>query len=92
VVQRELWYGNIQNYSDQGVAILVVGQVNGKETTLLRFNCFDVEHSYVYGKEADLGERHKILQTMLDAVYVDTFEENTIVAIQPKSAFQALFR
>jgi hypothetical protein len=43
-------------------------------------------------KEADLGERHKILQTMLDAVYVDTVEEKTIVAIRPKPAFQALFQ
>jgi hypothetical protein len=29
---------------------------------------------------------------MLDAVYVDTVEEKTIVAIRPKSTFQALFR
>jgi hypothetical protein len=28
---------------------------------------------------------------MLDAVYVDTVEEKTIVAIRPKPAFQALF-
>jgi site-specific DNA recombinase len=41
-------------------------------------------------KEADLGEQHKILQTMLDAVYVDTVEEKAIVAIRPKPAFQAL--
>jgi hypothetical protein len=33
------------------VAILVIGQVNGKETTLLRFNCFDIERSYIYGPE-----------------------------------------
>jgi hypothetical protein len=51
IVQHELWDGNLQDHSDQGVAILVVGQVNGKETTLLRFNCFDIERSYVYGPE-----------------------------------------
>ena len=51
VVQHELWDGNIDDHSDQGVAILVTGQVEGKETTLLRFNCFDLERSYVYGPE-----------------------------------------
>jgi hypothetical protein len=51
IVQHELWDGNLQDHSDQGVAILVTGQVNGKETTLLRFNCFDIERSYVYGPE-----------------------------------------
>jgi hypothetical protein len=49
VVQHELWDGNIHDHSDQGVAILVVGQVGSKETTLLRFNCFDIERSYIYG-------------------------------------------
>jgi len=51
VVQHELWDGNLQDHSDQGVAILVVGNVSGKETTLLRFNCFDLERSYIYGPE-----------------------------------------
>lgn len=51
IVQHELWDGNVQDHSDQGVAILVAGQVNGKETTLLRFNCFDLERSYIYGPE-----------------------------------------
>src|SRR5206468_8949801 len=50
-VQHELWDGNVDDHSDQGVAILVLGQAGGKETTLLRFNCFDVERSYVYGPE-----------------------------------------
>ncbi len=45
VVQHELWDGNIQDHSDQGVAILVeVG-----DATALRFNCFDRERSYIYG-------------------------------------------
>ncbi len=42
--------------------------------------------------EADLGERRKILVTMLDAVYVDTLEEKAVVALKPKPAFQALFQ
>src|SRR6187549_2871437 len=50
-VQHELWDGNIDDHSDQGVAILVTRQDGGKETTLLRFNCFDLERSYVYGPE-----------------------------------------
>lgn len=49
VVQHELWDGNIQDHSDQGVAILVVSADDGKDTTLLRFNCFDIERSYIYG-------------------------------------------
>jgi len=51
VVRHELWDGNVDDHSDQGVAILVTAQVGGKETTLLRFNCFDMERSYVYGPE-----------------------------------------
>ena len=54
-VRHELWDGNIQDHPDQGVAILVVADIADKETTLLRFNCFDFERSYVYGPEnADL--------------------------------------
>lgn len=48
VVQHELWDGNIQDHSDQGVVILV--EVAGE--TALRFNCFDLEKSYVYGPES----------------------------------------
>ena len=47
VVQHELWDGNLQDHSDQGVVILV----EANDTTLLRFNCFDIEKSYVYGPE-----------------------------------------
>jgi len=50
-VRHELWDGNIQDHPDQGVAILVLADVAGKETTLLRFNCFDFERSYIYGPE-----------------------------------------
>jgi len=39
-VRHELWDGNIQDHPDQGVAILVMADVAGKETALLRFNCF----------------------------------------------------
>jgi hypothetical protein len=51
VVKHELWDENIQDHADQGVAIMVKAQVSGKDTTLLRFNCFDIEKSYVYGPE-----------------------------------------
>ena len=40
---------------------------------------------------ATLAERRKLLLTMLDAVYVDTIDEKTIVAIRPKPAFRPLF-
>ena len=42
-------------------------------------------------EEANASERHDILLTMLDAVFVDTLEEKAVVAIRPKPAFQALF-
>ncbi len=48
VVQHELWDGNLQDHSDQGVVILV----EADDTVLLRFNCFDIERSYVYGPES----------------------------------------
>jgi hypothetical protein len=51
IARHELWDGNIQDHADQGVAIVVAGDVNGKETSLLRFNCFDIERSYIYGPE-----------------------------------------
>jgi len=51
VVKHELWDENIQDHADQGVAILVKAQVSGKDATLLRFNCFDIEKSYDYGPE-----------------------------------------
>jgi hypothetical protein len=51
VVRHELWDGNIHDHADQGVAIGVAADIAGKETTLLRFNCFDLERSYVYGPE-----------------------------------------
>jgi hypothetical protein len=51
IVRHELWDGNIQDHADQGVSITVAAEVDGKQTALLRFNCFDIEKSYVYGPE-----------------------------------------
>ncbi len=51
IARHELWDGNIQDHADQGVAIMVAGDVGGKQTALLRFNCFDIEKSYIYGPE-----------------------------------------
>ena len=39
-------------------------------------------------RKANLAEKHKILTTMLDAVYVDCEEEKRIVAIKAKPALQ----
>jgi hypothetical protein len=50
-VKHELWDENIQDHADQGVVITVAADVAGKQTTLLRFNCFDIEKSYIYGPE-----------------------------------------
>ena len=39
-------------------------------------------------EQADLTERGKLLLSMLDAVYVDSVEEKSIVAIRPKLDFR----
>jgi len=51
IVRHELWDGNVQDHADQGVSIAVAADVNGRETALLRFNCLDIERSYIYGPE-----------------------------------------
>lgn len=38
-------------HADQGVCLQVVGMVDGKETELLRFDCFDNHPHYHYGPE-----------------------------------------
>lgn len=68
IVRHELWDGNIQDHADQGVAIMVAAEVDSKQTNLLRFNCFDIEKSYIYGPEnPDLkSEGPAMLQDMED--------------------------
>jgi hypothetical protein len=51
VVRHQLWDANVEDHTDQGVSIDVTADVSGKQTSLLRFNCFDLERSYVYGPE-----------------------------------------
>jgi hypothetical protein len=51
VVRHQLWDGNVEDHVDQGISIDVAADVDGRETSLLRFNCFDIERSYVYGPE-----------------------------------------
>src|SRR5215813_1498402 len=51
IVRHQLWDANVEDHSDQGVSIEVAADIDGKQTTLLRFNCFDIERSYVYGPE-----------------------------------------
>ncbi len=51
VVRHQLWDANVEDHTDQGVSIDVVANVGDKPTSLLRFNCFDIERSYVYGPE-----------------------------------------
>lgn len=51
VVRHQLWDGNVEDHVDQGVSIDVTANVDGKHTSLLRFNCFDVQQSYIYGPE-----------------------------------------
>ena len=50
-VRHQLWDANVEDHADQGVSIDVMAHVGGKEIALLRFNCFDLQSSYVYGPE-----------------------------------------
>ena len=45
----------------------------------------------VLWEEADLAERSKLLMAMLNAVYVDTLDEKSVVAIRPKPAVRPIF-
>ena len=103
-VQHELWDGNIEDHADQGVAILVTGQVEGKETTLLRFNCFDLERSYVYGPEKankyccmdptvdgnPIGWSVKQLRQKLPDMLRAAGYEDVAHGVDPQAAVQAL--
>ena len=51
IVRHQLWDANVEDHTDQGVSIEVTSVIDGTHTTLLRFNCFDIEKSYVYGPE-----------------------------------------
>jgi len=42
--------------------------------------------------EANLEEQRKLLLTMLDAVYIDTRQTKSIVAIRPKPPFKPIFQ
>ncbi|HVH78534.1 MAG TPA: hypothetical protein VM782_04035, partial [Stellaceae bacterium] len=48
IVRHQLWDANVEDHTDQGVSIEVAGDVGGNHAVLLRFNCFDIEKSYVY--------------------------------------------
>ena len=98
IVQHELWDGNVQDHSDQGVAILVTGEVNGKDTTLLRFNCFDIEKSYIYGPEGKnkafrmdhttdgnpIGWSVKTIRNMLPAMLKEAGYEDNATKVDSK--------
>ena len=51
IVRQQLRDANVEDHSDQGASIEVAADIEGKQITLLRFNCFDIERSYVYGPE-----------------------------------------
>ena len=41
---------------------------------------------------ASLKERHRLLTTILDAVYFDAKDSRSVVAIKPKAAFRPIFQ
>ena len=55
-IRHEQWDANIHSHADQGVIIEVTAPVDGREVALLRFNCCDIERSYVYDPDGE----HKV--------------------------------
>jgi len=79
-------YNREKQYLEMELEILVVpGADAAEEAGRL------VEHLPDLWKEADLAERHRLLLTMLDGVYVDARDMHSIVMIRPKAAFRAVF-
>ena len=73
-------YSRERQYLEMELEILVVsGAEAAEETGRL------VEHLPDLWREADLSERHKLLLTMSDGVYVDARESHSIVMIRPKA-------
>ncbi len=70
---------------DQLVSLVVPGVDAAREAGKL------LEHLLSLWEQANLTERRKLWLSILDAVYVDTVEENRVVAIRPKPAFMPLF-
>ena len=78
--RREKWY------MDEKLGSLVIPGVDAaREAGDLLGNLPDLWH------EADLSGRRKLLMSMLDAVFVDTVNARSIMAIKPKPAFRAIF-
>lgn len=50
-IRQEQWDANIHSHADQGVVIWVESDIGGKMLPMLRFNCFDIERSYIYAPE-----------------------------------------
>jgi len=79
-------YSREKQYLEMELDILVVpGAEAAEEAGRL------VEHLPELWREADLSERHRLLVTMLDGVYVDARELHSIVMIRPKAPFRAVF-
>ncbi len=82
---RDEYLREKRSLEDQMASLVVPGVDAAKEAGKL------LEDLPALWEQADLGEHRQILMTMLDAVYVDTVEEKSIVAIRPKPAFMPLF-
>ena len=79
-------YRRERRYLEDRLASLVVpGVDSAKEAGKL------LEHLPQLWEEANLTERRQLRLTMLDAIYVDTMDEKSVVAIRPKPAFMPLF-
>src|ERR1700675_839704 len=66
------------NNPDQGVCLQVAGQVDGKETELLRFECFDNHPHYHYGPES------KNIRVMLDPTMTGNPLRWTMIQLRTK--------
>ena len=74
------------DYRRQRIATLVVPGVDATKQAVEL-----LENLPALWEEATLSERRELLLTMLEAVYVDTVDQKSIVSIQLKPAFQPIF-
>ncbi|MDD5703337.1 MAG: hypothetical protein PHU23_14980 [Dehalococcoidales bacterium] len=80
-------YNRQKKLSEMKLESLVIPQVNAaQEAGKLIYNLPNL------WEQADTLQRRKIVQSMLDAVYIETMQYKTIVAITPKPPFRPILQ
>ena len=78
IVRHELWDGNIQDHADQGVAIMVAADVDGKQTKGYARDKSDTENSYEVGPAIQKALGNPINSTFVGAIYLPDTDQAII--------------